>query len=132
MEFLKNFSFNIFDDVFAAEAGINTVAGPKNIFDSLKSFAPMIIIMVVFYFFLILPQNRRKKRQEEMISSVKKGEEIVTNAGIFGKISRVDEKSDTVLVEISKGVEIKILKNQILNITSRNSASGYVTSKTTS
>ncbi len=123
MSFFKDFSFNLFENVLATEATQqSSPSNNKSIFESLKTAIPMIIIMVVFYFFLILPQNRRKKRQEEMISSVKKGEEILTSSGIFGKIVNIDEKSDSILVEISKGVEVKILKNQIVNIPSRNTS----------
>ena len=53
-------------------------------------------IIAIFYFFLIRPQIKERKRQEEMLSSVQKGDDIVTKGGIIGKVVHAEETQLTV------------------------------------
>lgn len=85
----------------------------------LGNLAPMVLIFVVFYFLLIRPQEKKKKEHEKLISGVKKGEDVVTNSGIFGAVTAVNDSDNTVLLQISQDVEIKILKSAIVDIVSR-------------
>lgn len=86
---------------------------------SWASMIPMVLIFVVFYFLLIRPQEKKKKQHEALISTVKKGEEVMTTSGVFGRVVDIDNNSNTVELEISKGVEVKILKSAIADIVSR-------------
>jgi|TARA_B100001013_G_scaffold248887_1_gene154449 preprotein translocase subunit YajC len=52
--------------------------------------------MAIIYFVLFRPQMKERKRHEEMLSSVKKGDDIVTAGGIIGKIVHVEETQLTV------------------------------------
>lgn len=52
----------------------------------------MMLIFAIFYFLLIRPQAKERRRHEDMLSSIKKGDEIVTNGGIIGKVIHVEEK----------------------------------------
>ena len=90
----------------------------KGILGSLTSIAPMILIFVVFYFLVIRPQEKKRKAQEELIKTVKKGEEIVTNSGIYGVVSKVSDDG-TLEVEISKGVNVKFSRAAVGEILSR-------------
>ncbi|MEO0115853.1 MAG: preprotein translocase subunit YajC [candidate division WOR-3 bacterium] len=72
---------------------------------------PIILIFVVLYFLMILPQQRRQKKHLEMISSLKKGDRIVTTSGIYGIITNVKENS--FLVKIADNVEIELEKGSI-------------------
>jgi preprotein translocase subunit YajC len=51
----------------------------------------MMLIFAIFYFLLLRPQAKERQRHDQMIKSVKKGDEIVTNGGIIGKVVHVDE-----------------------------------------
>lgn len=74
----------------------------------LLSFLPLLILFAVFYFMLIRPQMRRAKEQRTMISALAKGDEVVTNGGIAG---RIDDIGDSFLtLEIASGVKIKLQK----------------------
>lgn len=75
------------------------------------SIAPLIVLFVIFYFLLIRPQQKRAKEQKAMISALQKGDSIVTSGGIHGRIASVNE--DTVMVEISDGVKVKISKEAV-------------------
>jgi preprotein translocase subunit YajC len=56
----------------------------------------MVLIVAIFYFLLLRPQAKEKQRHEQMLSGVKKGDEIVTNGGIIGKVVHVEEGRLTV------------------------------------
>jgi preprotein translocase subunit YajC len=51
----------------------------------------MVLIVAIFYFLLLRPQAKERQRHEEMLAGVKKGDEIVTNGGIIGKVVHVEE-----------------------------------------
>jgi len=71
----------------------------------IMSFLPIVLIGVVFYFFMIRPQTQRAKEQKLFIEGIKKGDKIVTNSGIHGKI--VEVASDYFVVEVDSNVRIK-------------------------
>jgi preprotein translocase subunit YajC len=54
--------------------------------------AQMLLIFGIFYFLLIRPQSKERQRHEQMLQKLKKGDEIVTNGGIIGKVVHVEEK----------------------------------------
>jgi preprotein translocase subunit YajC len=56
----------------------------------------MVLIFVIFYFLLLRPQAKERKRHDEMLKAIKKGDEIVTNGGIIGKVVHVEEKRLTI------------------------------------
>lgn len=68
-------------------------------------------MVVLFYFFLIRPQNKRAKEHRELISSLDKGDEVVTAGGILGKVTKVTD--DYVVIEIGNGLEIKLQKSSV-------------------
>lgn len=86
---------------------------------SVTSLLPILLIFMVFYFLLIRPQEKKRREQEKLISTVKKGEEVLTHSGIYGVVTRVTESSDVVEINIAKDVDIKILKSSIADIISR-------------
>jgi preprotein translocase subunit YajC len=92
---------------------------PEPFYSGWTSMIPMVLIFVVFYFLLIRPQEKRRRLQEDLVKGVKKGEEILTNSGIFGIITKINDSDNTVEVEIAKDTEVKILKSAIVNIISR-------------
>jgi preprotein translocase subunit YajC len=79
----------------------------------------MVLIFVVFYFLLIRPQEKKRRNQETLVSGVKKGEEVMTNSGLFGVVTKINDSDNTVMVQIAKDVEVKVLKNSIADIISR-------------
>ena len=75
-------------------------------------FVPIAVIMFVFYFFLIRPQAKKQKEQVNFLTTLKAGDQIITQSGILGKISGINEH--IVNLEIANNVQIKILKSQVL------------------
>jgi preprotein translocase subunit YajC len=62
---------------------------------------PMVLIIVVFYFFMIRPQVKKQKDQKKYVDELKKGDRVVTTAGIHGRI--IDLNDTTFLVEVENG-----------------------------
>lgn len=77
----------------------------------LMSFLPLIFLFGIFYFMLIRPQMKRAKEQRNMIAALAKGDEVLTNGGIVG---RVEDIADSfVVLEIAPQVKVKLQKQAI-------------------
>jgi preprotein translocase subunit YajC len=79
----------------------------------LLAFAPMIFIFVIFYFLLIAPMRKKQKKTQEMLSKLKKGDEVITGGGIFGRIAAMDEERGFVVLQIADNTKIKVLRSAI-------------------
>jgi len=79
----------------------------------LLAFAPMVFVFVIFYFLLIAPMRKKQKKTQEMLAKLKKGDEVVTGGGIFGRIAALDEERGFVVLQISDTVKIKVLRSAI-------------------
>ena len=78
------------------------------------SFVPIILIFIIMYFVLFRPQMRRQKEQQRLVSSLKTGDRVVTNAGIHGMISNVKDR--TVIVKIAENVKIEMEKSAVATV----------------
>ena len=67
---------------------------------------PFVLILGIFYFLILLPMKRRQKKIQEFQDSLKVGDKIVTTGGIYGKITRVTDK--TLQVEIADRVRVEM------------------------
>ena len=81
----------------------------------IAQFIPLILIFVIFYFFLIRPQQKRVKDHKAMVSSLKRGDEIITSGGIIGTIEKVME-DDRIEVNIGENVKVQIIKSTITSL----------------
>ena len=83
--------------------------------EAFGTFLPLILIFVVFYFLLIRPQQRKVKQHKEMLSSLKRGDKIVTSGGIIGTINKVADNRELTL-EVAENVEIKIASGMVADL----------------
>ena len=74
-------------------------------------FAPFIFMMVVMYFLMIRPQAKRQKTHQEFLTKLKRGDQVLTASGIFGRVEGITDQFIT--LEVAEGVRVKILKTQI-------------------
>ncbi|NOZ88252.1 MAG: preprotein translocase subunit YajC [Deltaproteobacteria bacterium] len=72
---------------------------------------PFVLIIVIFYFLLIRPQQKKAKEHQSMLSSVQKGDYVMTTGGLFGRVTGMTEQ--VVTVEISDRVRVKVAKSYI-------------------
>ena len=78
----------------------------------LMAFLPLILLFVVFYFLLIRPQQKKAKQQKLFLENLKKGDDIVTSGGLYGKITGIT--NDTVTIEIAEKIRVKVLKSAVV------------------
>ena len=57
---------------------------------------PLVLIFFVFYFLIIRPQQNKVKEHAAMVAAVKKGDEVVTQGGLIGKVSKVSDEEVTI------------------------------------
>lgn len=93
--------------VFADEAA----AGAHGGYGSLIMIGAMFVMM---YFILIRPQSKRAKEQRNMIASITKGDEVVTQGGMLGKVER--DAGSFFIISLSEGVEVPVQKQAVIQL----------------
>ena len=76
--------------------------------NGLVQFLPFALILGIFYFMILLPMKRRQKKVQEFQESLKVGDKVVTTSGIYGQITKLNEKS--VQVQIADKVRIEVAR----------------------
>ncbi len=97
-------------------------AAPEAQADPIMSLLPLVFIFVVFYFLLIRPQSKKAKAHKQMVETLAKGDEIVTNGGLLGKLSKVGD--NFVEVELAEGMTVKLQRNAIANVMPKGTIKG--------
>jgi preprotein translocase subunit YajC len=77
---------------------------------------PLILIFVIFYFLLIRPQQKRMKAHQAMVQSAKPRDEVITNGGLVGKVTKVDDQKGELEIEIAQGVKVRVVKSMLADI----------------
>jgi len=85
--------------------------GIANIFTSYGTWIWLAILVVAFYFLLIRPQRTRSKKAQELMSSLQRGDEVVTIGGIHGRIK--DIRENVIIITIASGVDVKVNKSAV-------------------
>jgi preprotein translocase subunit YajC len=85
----------------------------------MTSLVPLIVIFGIFYFLMIRPQQKQQKKHREMLSSLKKGDQVVTRGGIMGTVYGI---ADTIVtVEVAENIRIKFSRDAISGVQATNS-----------
>lgn len=84
-----------------------------------KAFGPIsiVLIFVIFYFLLIRPQQKRQKEHQKMLSTIAKGDRVVTSGGMFGVVVGIDDQK--VVLKIAENVKVEFAKSAIAHIVSK-------------
>ena len=85
--------------------------GLADIFARYGTWVWLAVLVVAFYFLLIRPQRTRSKKAQELMTSLQRGDEVVTVGGFHGRIK--DIREDVIIVTIASGVDIKINKSSV-------------------
>lgn len=112
----------------AYAAGGAPAAGQAGGSSLLANIAPLILIFVIFYFLIVRPQQKKAKEHKAMLESLKPGDEVLTNGGIYGTVAGVDGEVLTINLGDTK---VRINRNYISNLSAikrqnemRNAAKG--------
>lgn len=85
---------------------------------ALTSFIPLILIFAIMYFLLIRPQQKKLKDHQAMVSAVRRGDQVVTQGGILGKVSKVKDDNE-IEIEIATGVKVRVVKSTLSQVISK-------------
>ena len=75
----------------------------------------LLLIFGIMYFLLIRPQQKKLKQHQAMLESLRRGDQIVTQGGVKGKITKVKDDNE-VEVEIAAGVNVRVVKSTITTV----------------
>ncbi|GAB4384284.1 preprotein translocase subunit YajC [Albidovulum sp.] len=84
----------------------------------LASFLPLILIFVIMYFLLIRPQQKKMKEHRAMVEALRRGDQVITQGGIIGKVSKVKDDGE-LEVEIADGVRVRVVRSTIAQVLSK-------------
>ncbi len=79
-------------------------------------FLPLILIFAIMYFLMIRPQQKKAKEHKAMVEALRRGDQVITQGGVIGKVSRVKEGENEVEVEIAEGVKVRVVKSTIVQV----------------
>jgi preprotein translocase subunit YajC len=106
----------IVDNAFAQNGAKPTAATDYGFFIMIG------IFFLIMYFMIIRPQSKRAKEHKKLIESLAKGDEVVTNGGLLGKITEVGES--LIQMEVSQGVLIKVQKSAVTMVMPKGTMKG--------
>jgi preprotein translocase subunit YajC len=78
---------------------------------------PYLLILLIFYYLLIRPQQKRAQEHRKFVASLKKGDSVVTESGMFGTIVSLDD--DSVVLKIADNVKVRFLRVKLASPASR-------------
>ena len=82
--------------------------------DPLGGLLFFVVIFVLFYFLMVRPQVKRSKEHKKMVEALDKGDEVITNGGMVGKITRLED--GFVSLEIASGVVVQVQRSAVLSL----------------
>lgn len=93
-------------------------AGGGAALGSIANFVPLILIFAIMYFIMIRPQQKKLRDHKTMVEALRRGDMVVTQGGIVGKVSKVKE-GEEVEVEIAEGVRVRVIRSSISQVLSK-------------
>ncbi|WP_208354449.1 preprotein translocase subunit YajC [Pseudaestuariivita rosea] len=83
--------------------------------NAFAQFIPLILIFAIMYFLLIRPQQKKVKEHQAMVSALRRGDQVVTQGGLIGKVTKVKEENE-VEVELAEGVKVRVVQSTIAQV----------------
>lgn len=77
------------------------------------------LIFGIMYFLLIRPQQKKMKEHQTMLAALRRGDQVITQGGIMGKVTKVKDDSNEVEVEIAPGVNVRVVKATITSVVNK-------------
>ncbi len=84
---------------------------------------PLILIFAIMYFLLIRPQQKKLKEHQAMVAALRRGDQIVTQGGLIGKVTKVKDEGE-LEVEVATGVNVRVVKNTVAQVLSKTEPAG--------
>jgi preprotein translocase subunit YajC len=101
-----------------AFAQFGNIFGGGDSTSMITSLMPLILIIVIMYFLVLRPQQQRVKQHKEMVKALRRGDSVVTNGGLIGKVTKVVD-DDQIEVEIADGVRVRQMRSMVTEVRAR-------------
>ena len=85
----------------------------------IQSLVPLILIFGIMYFLLIRPQQKKLKEHQMMVEALRRGDQIITQGGIMGKVTNVKDGNNEIEVEIASGVNVRVIRSTIATVVNK-------------
>ena len=79
------------------------------------SLIPLLLIFLIMYFIIIRPQQKKAKEHNLMVNSLKRGDQVLTQGGIIGKVTKIKDESE-IEVEIATNTKVRIMRSTVVNV----------------
>ena len=86
--------------------------------EAFAQFMPLILIFAIMYFLLIRPQQKKVKEHQAMVAALRRGDQVVTQGGIVGKVAKVKDDGELEL-DIAEGVKVRVIQSTIATVISK-------------
>jgi preprotein translocase subunit YajC len=83
--------------------------------DIMQMLLPFVLIFIIMYFLILRPQQQQAKRKQEMLKAIRRGDTVITNGGIVGKVTKVVDDSEVEL-QIAEGVKVRAMRSLIAEV----------------
>ena len=84
----------------------------------IQQFVPLILIFAIMYFLLIRPQQKKVKEHQAMVSGLRRGDQVVTQGGLIGKVVKVKDDGE-LEVELAENVKVRVVQSTIATVVSK-------------
>ncbi|MGB0314009.1 MAG: preprotein translocase subunit YajC [Parvibaculales bacterium] len=79
---------------------------------------PLIMVFAIIYFMILRPQQKRQREHEAMVNAVSRGDTVITQGGLVGKVAKVGD--DELEVDFAENARIKVVKSMIISVRGKN------------
>ena len=86
--------------------------------EAFAQFIPLILIFAIMYLLLIRPQQKKLKAHQAMVAALRRGDQIVTQGGLIGKVSKVKDDNE-IEVELAENVKVRVVKSTVAQVISK-------------
>jgi preprotein translocase subunit YajC len=104
--------------LFITPAYAQAAAAAPGANDALMQLMPFLFVIVIMYFLLIRPQQKRAKMHQEMVKNLRRGDTVVMNSGMVGKITKVIDDNE-IEVEIADNVKVRFVRAMVAEVRSK-------------
>ena len=102
--------------MFITPAYAQLTGGGGTGLNAFETLLPILFILPIMYFLVLRPQQLKLKQHREMITRVTRGDTVITNGGIVGKVTRVKEGDTEIEVEIADNVRVRVVRSMIAEV----------------
>lgn len=76
----------------------------------------LVVCMVAVYFFVMRPNNKKRKEMQKLLDGLAVGDEVLTNGGIAGKVVKIPDNKEYVMVTVGKDVVLQMKRNYVVAV----------------